>query len=92
VPARVFTLATIPLLENGYSCIIATPEKALCDKLYSIQQAHSQEEFNELLFNDLRIEKEELDRLDWKIIEEIGPMYHRQNLSHLLKYHNAGRK
>lgn len=39
VPADVYPLGVLLYEENGYSYQIATPEKALCDKLYSLLQS-----------------------------------------------------
>lgn len=86
VPAKAFPLATIARIEDGYSYVIATPEKALCDKLYSVPQVHSMSAFEELLFDDLRIDKDMLNRLDRKLIESIAPKYNKRNLDYLLKY------
>lgn len=87
ISPEVFPLATIARIEDGYSYIIATPEKALCDKLYSIPQVSSVSAFEELMFDDLRIDKDELSKLDWEIIKSIAPKYNKRNLDYLLKYH-----
>ena len=66
--------------ENGYSYQIATPEKALCDKLYTLPPAKNLTELQALLFNDLRIDEQEFAKLDKASIAELAPLYHATNL------------
>lgn len=87
VPKEAFPLGTIPKLEDNYSYIIATNEKALCDKLYTITQVGSLSSFEDLLFEDLRIDVELLKTLDWELIRMLATHYKRSNLNFLLKYY-----
>ena len=41
--------------ENNYSYQIAIPEKALCDKLYTLVPLNNYTNLENILFNDLRI-------------------------------------
>ena len=62
VPNSVYPLG-IMLIEDGeYSYQIATPEKALCDKLYTLQPIKNMEELKNVLFNDLRIDVYEFNK------------------------------
>ncbi|MDO5331910.1 MAG: hypothetical protein Q4E99_04450, partial [Bacillota bacterium] len=88
IPEAAFPLGTHAEIENGYSYIIATPEKALCDKLYCVRQVHSLSAFEKLLFEDLRIDKYILNNLDWSLISSIAPKYNKSNLRLLLRYHS----
>ena len=72
--------------ENGYVYRIATPEKALCDKLYIMPPVMSQKELAILLFDDLRIDQTEFEKLNTDDILEIGPKYRSNNLKFLMKY------
>lgn len=59
-------------LGEGQSAIIATREKALADLFYFRKyQIRSVQEIEELLFEDLRIEEEEILQLDVPLLEEI---------------------
>lgn len=87
IPEDAFPLGIHGEIEDGYSYIIATPEKALCDKLYSLPQVYSLTSFEDMLFNDLRIDKNLLNNLDWDLIESIAPKYHKSNLRFILRYH-----
>lgn len=85
IPAEVYPLGVLIREENGYSYQIATPEKALCDKLYTISPINNLTEFKELLFDDLRIDEEEFNKLDKDTLIAIAPLYHSKNLNLLAK-------
>ena len=50
---------------------IATPEKALCDKLYTLSPIKNMKELENILFNDLRIDLDEFNKLNIEDIEQI---------------------
>ena len=86
VPKNVYPLG-IKLIEEGeYSYQIATPEKALCDKLYTLNPVQNISQLENLLFDDLRIDIDELKKLKLQDIEEISKAYHSTNVSLLYKY------
>ena len=72
--------------EKAYIFQIATPEKALCDKLYTMPPVMSQREIRRMLFEDLRIDREMFDALDTDGLMEIGELYHCNNLKYLMKF------
>ena len=92
----VFTYRDIPILaypeeiilkeENKYSYQIATPEKALCDKLYTITPLNNYSNLENVLFNDLRINEKEFNRLDVNKIEKLSKLYHSSNVDLLARY------
>ena len=85
IPAEVYPLGVLLHEENGYSYQIASPEKALCDKLYTLPPAKNLTELQVLLFNDLRIDEQEFAKLDKASIAELAPLYHATNLKLLNK-------
>ena len=86
VPKNVYPLG-IKLIEEGeHSYQIATPEKALCDKLYTLNPVQNISQLENLLFDDLRIDIDELKKLKLQDIEEISKAYHSTNVSLLYKY------
>lgn len=85
IPTEVYPLGVLIIEENGYSYQIATPEKALCDKLYTISPASNLTELKELLFDDLRIDEDEFEKLDQDTLETLAPLYHSTNLNLLAK-------
>ncbi len=86
VPCDVYPFGILIKEENGYVYRIATPEKALCDKLYIMPPVMSQKELAILLFDDLRIDQTEFEKLNTDDILEIGPKYRSNNLKFLMKY------
>ena len=85
IPTEAYPLGVLIVEENGYSYQIATPEKALCDKLYTISPVSNLTELKELLFDDLRIDEDEFEKLDQKTLETLAPLYHSTNLNLLAK-------
>ena len=86
VPSGAYPFGIVIREENGYVYQMATPEKALCDKLYTIPPVTSQREIERMLFEDLRIDRTEFDKLDVHEILQIGERYHSNNLKYLMKY------
>ncbi len=72
--------------EGGYPYWMASPEKALCDKLYSMPPVTSIRDIARMLFEDLRIDEGEFLKLDLQIILQLGERYHCNNLKYLMKY------
>ena len=90
VPTDAYPFGIVIKEENGYIYQMAIPEKALCDKLYAMPPVTSQKELERMLFEDLRIDRTEFDKLDADFILQIGAKYRCNNLKYLMKY--LGRK
>ena len=86
VPADAYPFGITVKEENGYIWQIATPEKALCDKLYIMPPVTSQRDIEKMLFDDLRIDNTEFQKLNTDDILQIGDKYHCSNLKYLMKY------
>lgn len=85
IPSAVFSYGVIAKVDGNYMYKIATPEKALCDKLYTISPAHSIKELKALLFENLRVDENEFAKLNMQEILKIAPLYHATNVSLLAK-------
>ncbi len=85
IPSEVYPLGILVHEEKGYSYQIATPEKALCDKLYTLPPAKNLGELHALLFDDLRIDEQEFWKLNMNNLNELAPLYHASNLNLLSK-------
>lgn len=85
VPADAFPLELYLKDDSGRSYWIAGPEKALCDKLYSLPPARNLAELRSLLFDDMRIDEEDYRNLDPELIRALAPRYHCKNLDLLPK-------
>lgn len=72
--------------ENNYSYQIATPEKALCDKLYTLAPLYNYSNLENMLFNDLRIDIEQFNKLNIDKINKLSKLYHSTNVELLSKY------
>ena len=66
--------------EKEYFYRIAEPEKALCDKLYTMHPAANGRELFALLTEDLRIEETELCKLDADKVSVLAEHYHSGNV------------
>ena len=86
VPSAVYPFGIVIREEDGYSYLIATPEKALCDKLYSMSPVTSVKDIGLMLFEDLRIDEDGFSKLNEEDILQIGEGYHCNNLKYLMKY------
>ena len=91
VPATVYPLGIELKAENGYSYQIATPEKALCDKLYTLSPVYSVKALKELLFEDLRIDADAFHALRRNDILQLAPLYRATNLKLLAKLLDGGK-
>lgn len=73
-------------IEGEYAYQIATAEKALCDKLYTLYPLNNYSNLETMLFDDLRIDKEKFNLLDKTKIEDLSKLYHSTNVCLLAKY------
>lgn len=86
VPSSAYSEEILLKQERNYSYQIATPEKALCDKLYTLSPLYNYSNLENMLFNDLRIDKDEFDKLNIEKIEKLSNLYHSTNVVLLAKY------
>ncbi|MHB1483713.1 MAG: type IV toxin-antitoxin system AbiEi family antitoxin domain-containing protein [Saccharofermentanales bacterium] len=86
VPSEAYPAGIVLHSENGYGFQIASPEKAICDQLYKISPLRNRGELEHLLFEDLRIDKEEFFKLKMTDLLEIAIRYHSQNHKLLQAY------
>ena len=89
VPDEVFPMGILIMKNsNDISYKIASKEKALCDLLYSKYPVRSIKDLKTLLFEDMRIDENEILKMDVEFIKEIAPLYHSNSLNVLIKYLN----
>ena len=86
VPSLAYPEEILLKKEGDYSFQIATPEKALCDKLYTLSPIGNYSNLEKMLFSDLRIDEEEFNKLNPDKIEKLSNLYHSRNISLLSKY------
>lgn len=85
VPEAVYSLGVTFKEEGDYSYLIATPEKALCDKLYSLSPISAIKDLRSLLFEDLRIDEGDFQNLDATDILQLAPLYRSTTLNTLTR-------
>ena len=91
VPAAVYHFGVEIREENGYSYQIATAEKALCDKLYTISPVGSVKAMRALLFEDLRVDENDFWQLNLDDIKQLAPLYKSTNHKYLVKLIEGGK-
>ena len=79
VPSDVYPFGIILQNENGYGFQIASPEKAICDQLYKLSPVINVSELERLLFENLRIDQEDLNNLNKANLFNLCARYHTQN-------------
>lgn len=72
--------------ENGHSCWIAEPVKAICDELYIKPPVSNHRELEELMFDDLRMDEDIVSGLDRKDVRLLADLYHCRNVTRLAGY------
>lgn len=85
VPAVVYPFGIEIRQEGDYVFQIASPEKALCDKLYTMKPVANRKELQALLLEDLRIDESILGNLNANDIYVLAEKYHSTNVVRLAK-------
>lgn len=86
IPRAVYPHGVELRMENGYSLQIATAEKALCDKMYSISPIASLRRMEQCLFEDLRLDDEGFKLLNQADIMALSGLYGSSNVRLLNEY------
>lgn len=89
VPSSVYPIGIRFYSEGDYSYLMASPEKALCDKLYTISPRRNRKELKSLLFEDIRIDPSVFDSLNREELLDIASRYHTANHKLLSAYIGA---
>lgn len=86
IPKKAYPFEVEIIVEGNYSYQIATKEKALCDKLYTLKPISNLKELEYILLKDLRIDDMKLEKINKDTIEELAKLYHSTNVTLLAKY------
>ena len=84
VPDVAFPLYLQVIQEGEYFYRIAEPEKALCDKLYTLSPVANVKELTALLLENLRIDENNLAQLNLEKIIALSSCYHTNNINKLV--------
>ena len=85
-PEKVFPLGSVLRHGTGIRTAHGDTEKALCDMLYKIRGIRSLSAIEDLLLDDLRVDEEVLQTLNWDSVEELIPLYHSTTLDSLARW------
>ena len=85
VPENVFPLGVLFDQLDGEGFFIASREKAICDKLYKIPPCRNMHEFEDLIYDDLRVFEDAIAELDVNDISALERMYRCRNVTMLNK-------
>lgn len=85
VPTNAFSEGLSYLESGDYIVKIATKEKAICDSLCKWRVVKNIKELKELLFIDKRIDIDEFETCDFKLMERLASLYRKTNLKLLIK-------
>lgn len=80
VPEKVFPYGIGFITDERGGYWMAGPEKALCDKVYSMHPVHSMKAMRNLLFDNLRVDEDLFYGTDAKLIEELSERYNSTNV------------
>ena len=86
VPAAAFPVGVDRFVDDDYEYYIATPAKAVSDKLYKMPPVRSYKGLETLMFDDLRFDEEEILGLETKTIREYAELYHCTTITTLRNY------
>lgn len=86
VPVSVYHYGILLINDGEYNIQIATKEKALADKLYTLSPLKNVKEITELLLNDLRIDLEDLKKLNINDMKIISDSYKCMNVTLMYKF------
>ena len=86
IPETVFPWGVEPAQELAHGFRLATKEKALLDTLYKIRGIRSMKAMEMLLFEDLRLDPDEIFGLDWQFMGNLAPEYHSTTIGSLLRW------
>ena len=90
VPASAFPFGIATRREGDASFRIATPEKALCDQLYTEAPIANRGELEALLYDHLRLDMEDLAALNIDDIDFLAERYRSRNVRRLARYLRKG--
>lgn len=86
IPAETFDLGVTTVEWDGRAFRIATREKAVCDELYVMAPIRSRKDLEGYLYDDMRIEEEDILSLDRGLVRELSRGYHCTSVSTLRDY------
>lgn len=88
IPAAAYPYGIRMDLENNQGFLIASKEKALCDILYKARNITSSDALKDLLFEDYRMQPEEILKMDGEALIFLAGLYRRRIFSIFIDWLN----
>lgn len=79
IPMQAFPYGTKLYEENGYSFVIATPQKAICDMIYTCAPCKNRTDLRVLLFEDYRMDESAFRQTNLEEMAELAGLYQTTN-------------
>lgn len=89
IPSTVYSMGLEIIKEGSYAFMIASREKAICDQLYKLGLVTNYEELQNLLFVDLRIAQQELEKIN---LENLGMLAEQYPSTNVKRFYNLMRR
>ncbi|MDC7226180.1 MAG: hypothetical protein PQJ61_05405 [Spirochaetales bacterium] len=86
IPSIVYPKGIYRNTEGSSAFLIASPEKALCDKLFTIKSVRSIAGIEALLFEDLRLDEDRFNELDFLEMKELSLLYKTETTAGFYRY------
>lgn len=80
VPSKAYCYDILVIENDIYPYSIASAEKALCDKLYTLKPIRSIKDLKIILFDDLRIDQNAFNQLDFNKMNTLCDLYNSTTL------------
>ena len=75
IPEAAFPFGIENMFQDDREYLLATTEKAICDKLYKMPPTKNYKDLEALMFEDLRFDEDIVENLDRKTISEYAGLY-----------------
>ena len=86
IPLSAFDVGVDAYDQDGREYFLASPAKAICDKLYKMPSTRSYKGLEELMFDDLRFDEDAVFGLDVSEIRQYSTLYHCTTITTLRNY------
>ena len=86
VPEKAYPYGVERITEGPSPYLLATAEKSLCDTLIRMAPVAGYREMEDILIAGLRMERDDISKLDLEAIRFLAPLYRRSNVNALQTY------
>ncbi|WP_051434273.1 type IV toxin-antitoxin system AbiEi family antitoxin domain-containing protein [Desulfonatronum lacustre] len=86
IPAIAYPRGLLFAEQRGERYLVASPEKAVCDELYRVPGVRSIQGIQDLLFDDLRLDRDQFMRLDRHALISFSELYSSTTLDTFAKF------